>query len=147
MTTYVLEMRSTADWQHIRYREYTTSAKKAKLFENVPRISFTDSGHGIVPHVREHSGHREHRNMLLADHVQDYIKAVGQQVRPKLRSGLTEKNVERVARALCTESGDDPDSKTYSHAMHCTGRENAPEFRWMYWIGFAKASIEAYEKE
>lgn len=82
MTTYVLEMRSTANWQDVRYREYTTSAKKAELFKDVPRISFTDSGHGIVPHVREHRGHRfEPRNMMLADHVQDYIKAKGREVK------------------------------------------------------------------
>jgi hypothetical protein len=81
MTTYVLELRSTANWQDIRYREYTTSAKKAELFKDVPRISFTDSGHGIVPHVREHSGHREPRNMLLADHVRDHITAKGREVK------------------------------------------------------------------
>lgn len=82
MTTYVLELRSTANWQDVRYREYTTSAKKAELFKEVPRISFTDSGHGIVPHVREHSGHREPRNMLLADHVRDYITSKGREVKP-----------------------------------------------------------------
>lgn len=84
MTTYVLEMRSTANWQDVRYREYTTSEKKAEIFLGVPKVQFTDSGHGIVPHVREKAkGPREPRNMMLADHVQDYIKAVGQQVRPK----------------------------------------------------------------
>jgi hypothetical protein len=83
MTTYVLEMRSTANWQDVRYREYTTSAKKAEIFKGVPRISFTDSGHGIIPHVREHSGHREPRNMILADHVRDHITAVGRQVKPR----------------------------------------------------------------
>jgi hypothetical protein len=85
MTTYVLEMRSTANWQDVRYREYTTSAKKAEIFKGVPKIQFTDSGHGIVPHVREKvKGPREPRNMMLGDHVQDYIKAVGRQVRPKM---------------------------------------------------------------
>ena len=77
MTVYCLEMRSTANWQDVRYREYTTSAKKAEIFKDVPRISFTDSGHGIVPCVREHRGHREPRNMMLSDHVQDYIAAKG----------------------------------------------------------------------
>jgi hypothetical protein len=76
MTIFCLEMRSTANWQDVRYREYTTSKKKADLFKRVPRISFTDSGHGIVPHVREHSGRREPRNMLLQDHVVDSIVAL-----------------------------------------------------------------------
>lgn len=78
MSTYVLEMRSTANWQDVRYREYTTSAKKAEIFRDVPKIQFTDSGHGIVPAVREHiKGPREPRNMMLADHVQDYIATIG----------------------------------------------------------------------
>ena len=32
----------------VRYRAYTTSAKKAEAFNRIPRIQFTDSGHGIV---------------------------------------------------------------------------------------------------
>lgn len=84
MTTYVLEMRSTADWQDCRYREYTTSAKKAETFKGVPKIQFTDSGHGIVPHVRElpMGARREPRNMLLYDHVRSHIKAKGHKVEP-----------------------------------------------------------------
>jgi hypothetical protein len=76
MTTYVLEMRSTADWKDVRYREYTTSKRKADLFAQVPKIAFTDSGHGIVPSVREHCGRRQPRNMVLQDHVVDSIKAL-----------------------------------------------------------------------
>jgi hypothetical protein len=76
MTTFCLELRSTANWSDVRYREYTTSSRKASLFKLVPRINFTDSGHGIVPVVREHSGRKEPRNMLLADHVRDSIVAM-----------------------------------------------------------------------
>jgi len=74
MTVFCLEMRSTADWQDIRYREYTTSAKKADLFKSVPKVKFTDSGHGIVPVVNEHHGKKLPRNMILQDHVVDAIK-------------------------------------------------------------------------
>ncbi len=81
MTTYCLEMRSTAKWEDCRYREYTTSAKKAELFKTVPKVQFTDSGHGIVPHVHEHSGRRFPRNMMLADHVQEHIAALGRQAK------------------------------------------------------------------
>lgn len=73
MTTYCLEMRSTADWQDVRYREYTTSKRKAELFKKVPKIAFTDSGHHIIPHVKEHAGRKLPRNMILCDHVQDAI--------------------------------------------------------------------------
>lgn len=32
----------------VRHRSYTTSKKRAEEFERIPRIQFTDSGHGIV---------------------------------------------------------------------------------------------------
>jgi len=35
-------------YSDIRYRSYTTSFKKAQLFEKIPKIQFTDSGHGVV---------------------------------------------------------------------------------------------------
>jgi hypothetical protein len=69
-------MRSTANWDDIRYREYTTSKRKAELFKKVPRIRFTDSGHHIIPVVNEHHGRRQPRNMLLQDHVVDAIVAL-----------------------------------------------------------------------
>jgi len=81
MTTFCLEMRSTQDWNDVRYREYTTSSRKAELFKTVPKIRFTDSAHHIVPCVREHKGRREQRNMILADHVQDYITAKGREAK------------------------------------------------------------------
>lgn len=72
MTIYMLEMRSTERWDDCRYRDYTTSAAKAEKFRRVPKIQFTDSGHGIVPTVSEVSSRKlpkingPHSN---ADHV------------------------------------------------------------------------------
>lgn len=60
-----------------------------------------------------------------------------------MRRSMINVDIEKVARALCVEAGDDPDSQTYAHAMRCTGRSDAPEFRWMYWIPFAKVAISA----
>jgi hypothetical protein len=86
MTTFVLEMRSTANWDDVRYREYTTSKKKADLFRSVPKIGFTDSSHGIIPTVKEHRGRREPRNMMLQDHVVDAITSLNlRQVTSRLR--------------------------------------------------------------
>jgi hypothetical protein len=73
MTTYVLEMRSTASWDDVRYREYTCSARKAEFFKSVPKIQFTDSGHGIVPHVHEHKGRKLAPNRALWEHVHEHI--------------------------------------------------------------------------
>lgn len=73
MTTFCLEMRSTADWSgDCRYRAYTTNAKKAEAFKSIPKIRFTDSGHGIVPSVREHKGRREREIRTLSDYVREH---------------------------------------------------------------------------
>lgn len=48
MTYYELYGMSTED-QKLRYRAYTTSERVAKEFEAaVPKIQFSDSGHGVV---------------------------------------------------------------------------------------------------
>ena len=41
-------------YDDIRYREYTASERKANLFRLIPKIQFTDSGHGIVFSSRPH---------------------------------------------------------------------------------------------
>ena len=64
-----------------------------------------------------------------------------------MRSGLTDPEVERVSRALCLQSGDDPDKLTYAHAMQCTGRDTTPKYRWMYWIPFAQAALNEITRE
>lgn len=53
MTIYKLEMRNTERWDDVRYRDYTSSEARKKRFEKVPKIQFTDSGHGMVPSVTE----------------------------------------------------------------------------------------------
>ena len=46
-------------YDDVRHREYTTSRKKAEMFERIPRIQFSDSGHGVVFHAVEHHGKRK----------------------------------------------------------------------------------------
>lgn len=43
----------------VRHREYTSSVSTAKLFSQVPRVQFTDSGHGIVFSAYPHRGKRK----------------------------------------------------------------------------------------
>jgi hypothetical protein len=94
MTVFVLEMRSTANWGDVRYREYTTSKKKADLFRLVPKVRFTDTAHGIIPYVKEHRGRREPRNMMLQEHVADAIKTLNlQQVTSRLRRTMVHGDV------------------------------------------------------
>jgi hypothetical protein len=57
----------------VRYRDYTTSKKKADKFNTIPKIQFTDSGHGIVFHASEHAGSRKPRVTILSDYVHKYI--------------------------------------------------------------------------
>jgi hypothetical protein len=67
-------MRSTENWSDVRYRAYTRSLSKADQFKRrVPKIQFTDSGHGIVPVVTEVTGRREPVIRLVAKHVEDAL--------------------------------------------------------------------------
>lgn len=77
MTTWLLEGYSTdGRSDDVRYRDYTTSQKKADAFRRVPKIRFTDSGHGIVFSARElRPGERRLPKVrILADHVQEHMK-------------------------------------------------------------------------
>jgi len=75
VTVWCLEMRNTQDWSDCRYREYTQSARRAEWFGGVPKIQFTDSGHGVVPHAYEHKfGRRLPRVLVVADHVQAHMR-------------------------------------------------------------------------
>ena len=56
----------------VRHREYTTSAKKAQLFGQIPKIQFTDSGHGIVFAASEHRGRREPTRRM--DYVREQLE-------------------------------------------------------------------------
>lgn len=49
-TTWLLEAYGTDSryGDDVRYRAYTTSEKKAEAFKRIPRIQFSDSGHGVV---------------------------------------------------------------------------------------------------
>ena len=55
----------------IRYRKYTGSKKEAELFTKIPKIQFSDSGHGIVFHSQEHSGKRKSTIHILEFHVME----------------------------------------------------------------------------
>ena len=60
--------------QDVRYRQYTSSKKKADAFNKIPKIQFTDSGHGIVFHAHETSGKRKPTISLLRDYVEKNLK-------------------------------------------------------------------------
>ncbi len=52
--TFMLEGFNTDNrYDDVRYRAYTSSKRKAAMFDKIPKIQFTDSGHGIVFHARE----------------------------------------------------------------------------------------------
>jgi hypothetical protein len=76
VTVFCLEMRSTQDWSDVRYREYTSSRSRAEAFQKIKKIQFTDSGHGVVPVMREHTGRRELCNNVLRQYVQEQIAKV-----------------------------------------------------------------------
>ena len=58
----------------VRYRDYTASKKRADGFSKIPKIQFTDSGHGIVFSVREHRGKRKPIIHELSMYVYEHLK-------------------------------------------------------------------------
>lgn len=75
MTVYLLKAYNTDSRypDDIRYREYTTSKRKADLFNKIPKIQFSDSGHGIYFSAQEHQGHRLPRRTELSRYVSEQI--------------------------------------------------------------------------
>lgn len=60
--------------QDVRYREYTASGRKAEAFDKIPRIQFTDSGHGIEFSASEHKGARKPLVSTLREYVQKHLR-------------------------------------------------------------------------
>jgi hypothetical protein len=58
----------------VRWREYTTSKKKAEAFRKIPKIQFSDSGHGIVFMSHEHKGPRKPVVREVWEHVREHLK-------------------------------------------------------------------------
>lgn len=73
---YVLEAYNTDSRypSDVRFRKYTTSKKLADKFRQIPKIQFTDSGHGIVFSASEHKGLRKPERGELAKYVREHMK-------------------------------------------------------------------------
>ncbi len=72
---YVLEAYNT-DCRYredIRYREYTSSKRRAEAFEKIPKIQFSDSGHGICFSATPHRGARLPARRELNSYVQEHL--------------------------------------------------------------------------
>src|SRR2546426_876869 len=79
MTTWLLEAFNT-DRRYpddVRYRVYTTSKRKAEAFDRIPKIQFTDSGHGIVFSASElpPRTRKLEARYGLADYVREHMEA------------------------------------------------------------------------
>ncbi len=78
MTIYLLEAYNTDSRypNDVRYREYTTSKIKAERFNRIPKIQFSDSGHGIVFHSHEHTGKRKELRSELWNYVHEELSKI-----------------------------------------------------------------------
>ena len=79
MTVYLLEGYNTDSryMDDIRYRAYTTSKKKADAFNKIPKIQFTDSGHGIVFSASEYRGKQKPTRYELDRYVREHLERLG----------------------------------------------------------------------
>jgi hypothetical protein len=57
----------------VRYREYTSSRRRAEMFAAIPKIQFTDSGHGVVFVARDHKGRRSPEVRDVAEYVRKHM--------------------------------------------------------------------------
>lgn len=105
MTIFCLELRSTQNWDDVRYRAYTGSVSKADRFRSVPRINFTDSGHGIVPVVSE--GRQGRLISVLADHVAAHMPAIARAKNRRLSVSPSELSVELAMTAYTSTASND----------------------------------------
>ena len=60
---------------------YTTSKRKADLFEKLPKIQFTDSGHGIVFMANKLVGKKEKRIHILRDYVNHRMPTLARELK------------------------------------------------------------------
>lgn len=65
------------EMREARSREYTRSKKMADLWNQIPRIQFSDSGHGIVFNAHPHSGKRR-PTMSRMDHADKWLRELRQ---------------------------------------------------------------------
>jgi hypothetical protein len=72
MAVWCLEAYDT-EMREARSREYTTSKRMAERWEQIPRVQFTDSGHGIVFIARPHRGKRL-PTMRRLDYADDHMR-------------------------------------------------------------------------
>ena len=63
-------------YSDVRWREYTRSKRKAERFAQIPKIQFSDSGHGIVFDARLHSGARKPVVRVLSEYVAEHMAAI-----------------------------------------------------------------------
>jgi hypothetical protein len=91
MSTWLLEAYGTDSryGDDVRFRAYTTSRKQAEAFNAIPRIQFTDSGHGIVFSAIELAPRtpRKPKRYELSGYVREHMRALLQSEPGKPSSG------------------------------------------------------------
>lgn len=64
-----------------RCREYTRSQRTADLWVRIPRLQFSDSGHGVVFTRRPHSGARR-LTIRRMDYADEWLRKLRAAARP-----------------------------------------------------------------
>jgi hypothetical protein len=109
MPTYELAAYDT-ERRDDRHREYTRSRRTAERWERIPRIQFTDSGHGIVYVTRElQPGQGRKPRGRRSDHVERHMDRLATEERERQRRAekLTPKEFDTLDRALDALIGSD----------------------------------------
>jgi len=116
-------------YDDIRYREYTNNKKKAELFNKIPKMQFTDSGHGIVfeacelelrtrrkPTIKTMSSYViEQMNNLQVKNVIPRKKSIKKELMEE--NTILKERIKKAVFALNWISKDDDKEKTYKKIL------------------------------
>lgn len=111
-----------------RSREYTRSATLARMWEEIPRIQFTDSGHGIVFSARELAPRtRRKPTIRRMRHAEEHLARMRRE-RARRRSPCREREAE-LREGLIDIAGSCTSLPPDEHAAACLALVYGPDWR------------------
>lgn len=101
----------------IRWREYTGSKRRADQFAKIPKLCFTDSGHGIVFMSSKHRGAKLKEIREVTDYVAKKLRRV-QAIEKQEKQIERQKAIWRKAAEAVEALGVELDKLKIMHGMY-----------------------------
>lgn len=85
---------SSEDKNDVRYRRYTSSLRTKQAFERIPKIQFTDTGHGIIFSADQVESRRAPVVTILDKHVNAELRRIMREDAKALRKAGADRMVQ-----------------------------------------------------